>query len=671
MSAPITTENPASWIDLIPSSQPVSSVGTLATGGVGAGSAIASAIPGIVIPLALSALYSQFANRNAERKSTREASDAHARAADEAANAKKAPYDLIQSVRAKWNELGSKFADVGLGSLRGSELAYIEQDMRNLSTPSGPGVFNTTLTDQERQKLEQDLQLLNTVDVDALISSTLQNLPPSALQNMMSDPQLSQKLQPYLNQPTNGASLTNSFNSGGNPVTPAIANNLPPNMTDGPQLNFDMPINPAQATGNTPLGAFNPNATQTPAQTTGAPAPASNQLLSNLPSQQQFLQQLFQMFGLGNGGVSSLLQGAGTAAAGGGALGGLVGSGLGQVGNALEGLFGQGQTSSTGGSNVNTNTNTFAPTNTSSNTNAFAPSNTASPTNTFNPTSSNSNTFNPSINVAAATVPNQTNSNNPVTNSNNPNSYYFNNGFQTPANGMLGGSFGQDPNNPDPNAFNFGSGTPPPADQQNQQTQGAAQNNPLSQLLQMFGIQNPAQAGLGAGILGIGQLLNKDVNLPDFWQDRGVQDLYNFGNQAQHPMDPNVEAAMQRTLDIQNEQQLRNLRDVYKNARPGGDYLNDSAYQRDLANLQRKTSLNNADAMAQAQFKSNDQQIGVKSNLAEGSVGQGRAQALLDTQKNTNQNKLFGDLGSAFITGSMQKPTNNYTQQITIPKVGA
>jgi len=193
-------------------------------------------------------------------------------------------------------------------------------------------------------------------------------------------------------------------------------------------------------------------------------------------------------------------------------------------------------------------------------------------------------------------------------------------------------------------------------------TGDAQQSNPLNDLFAAFGIQNPAQAGLGAGILGLGSALEKDVTLPDFWSDRGVQDLANWGNTADHPMDANVEAAIQRSMDIQNEQQLRNLRDVYKNARPGGDYLNDSAYQRDLANLQRSMALNTADAKAGSQLQSNAQQIGVKTDLAAGSVGQGRAQALLDTQKQTNQNKLFGDLGSAFIQGSLQKPATTNVQ---------
>lgn len=181
------------------------------------------------------------------------------------------------------------------------------------------------------------------------------------------------------------------------------------------------------------------------------------------------------------------------------------------------------------------------------------------------------------------------------------------------------------------------------------------QSNSLNDLFQMFGIQNPAQAGLGAGILGLGQLLDKDVKLPDFWEDRGVKDLAAWGQTNTHPMDANVEAAIQRSMDIQNEQQLRNLRDVYKNARPGGDYLNDSAYQRDLDNLNRKMALNTADAKAGSQLQSNAQQIGIKTNLASGSVGQGLMQGLIDTQKQTNQNKLFGDLGSAFLTGSMKR----------------
>jgi len=219
-----------------------------------------------------------------------------------------------------------------------------------------------------------------------------------------------------------------------------------------------------------------------------------------------------------------------------------------------------------------------------------------------------------------------------------------------------GNQFGQQPGNP---------GQPPlqPGGFSNQNFFGGIntgdaqqQENPLNTLLSSFGIQNPGQAALGGGLLGLGQLLNKDVTLPDFWSDRGVQDLSNWSKSASHPLDPNVQQLIQNNNSINRRNEVERLNNLYKNMRPGTDYLSDSNYQRDYADLTRKLSLNEADTLAVPQLESNRQNIGIMSNLAEGSIGQGRAQGLLDTQKQSNQNKLFGDLGSAFLQGSMQKP---------------
>ena len=167
---------------------------------------------------------------------------------------------------------------------------------------------------------------------------------------------------------------------------------------------------------------------------------------------------------------------------------------------------------------------------------------------------------------------------------------------------------------------------------------------------------NPGLMGLGAGAMGLGQLMNKPTKMPDFNQNSQVQQLNNWQNQANHPMDPNVQKAMQNTLDIQNEQQLRNLRDVYKNLRPGTDYTTDSNYQRDLGNLNRGIATNNADAMAGQQFNSNQQQLGNLTNMAQLGVGQQMGQAGLDAQRRQQQNEMFGNIGSMFLQQGMGQP---------------
>lgn len=167
---------------------------------------------------------------------------------------------------------------------------------------------------------------------------------------------------------------------------------------------------------------------------------------------------------------------------------------------------------------------------------------------------------------------------------------------------------------------------------------------------------NPGMAGAGLGIMGLGQLMNKPVKMPDFNQNPQVQALNNWQNQASHPMDPNVATAMQNTLGIQNEQQLRNLRDVYANLRPGTDYTTDSNYQRDLGNLNRSMASQNADAMAGQQFNSNQQQLGNLTNMAQLGVGQQMGNANMQAQRQQQQNQMFGNVGSMFLQNGLGQP---------------
>lgn len=185
----------------------------------------------------------------------------------------------------------------------------------------------------------------------------------------------------------------------------------------------------------------------------------------------------------------------------------------------------------------------------------------------------------------------------------------------------------------------------------NQMSFGAAPQ----QAATVSGGMNPGMIGAGLGTLGLGQLFQPKVKAPDFGGLQSVQNLQNF-NSTPHPLDPAIQQSIQDSLNIQNEQQLRNLRDTYKNARPGTDYTTDSAYQRDLANLNRNMSMTGSDAMANASLQSNQQQLGNLTNLAglqsQGAMTQYGQQA----QKAQNQNQMFGNLGSMFLQKGLGIP---------------
>lgn len=167
---------------------------------------------------------------------------------------------------------------------------------------------------------------------------------------------------------------------------------------------------------------------------------------------------------------------------------------------------------------------------------------------------------------------------------------------------------------------------------------------------------NPGMAGAGLGIMGLGQMMNKPVKMPDFNSNPQVQALNNWQNQPNHPLDPNVTQGIQNTLNIQNEQQLRNLKDTYANLRPGTDYSTDSNYQRDLGNLNRSMAMQGADAMSQAQLQSNQQQLGNLTNMAQLGVGSQMGNANLQAQKQQQQNQMFGNVGSMFLQNGLGQP---------------
>lgn len=167
--------------------------------------------------------------------------------------------------------------------------------------------------------------------------------------------------------------------------------------------------------------------------------------------------------------------------------------------------------------------------------------------------------------------------------------------------------------------------------------------------------QNPGQGLAGLGIMGLGQALTPQVKSPNFSGLQNVQNLSNF-NSSPHSLDPAIQQSIQGSLNIQNEQQLRNLRDTYKNARPGTDYTTDSAYQRDLANLNRNMSMTGSDAFANATLQSNQQQLGNLTNLAGLDAQKAMTEYGQKSQQAQNFSQGFGNVGSMFLQKGLGIP---------------
>ena len=161
---------------------------------------------------------------------------------------------------------------------------------------------------------------------------------------------------------------------------------------------------------------------------------------------------------------------------------------------------------------------------------------------------------------------------------------------------------------------------------------------------------NPGQAMLGLGANLAGQAFSPKVNMPDMGSLESVQNLRNFQGAT---LPRNVEDSINRSVDIQHEQEMRRLRDVYKNARPGTDYLTDSAYQRDLANLQRQQTLNRADAQANALGQFNQQEMQHLSEVAQMDIYSIMVKLGMDAQEAEQFKQTFSNIGTPLLQSGL------------------
>lgn len=166
-------------------------------------------------------------------------------------------------------------------------------------------------------------------------------------------------------------------------------------------------------------------------------------------------------------------------------------------------------------------------------------------------------------------------------------------------------------------------------------------------IMSLFGGGNAGQTGIGLGALGLGQLLNKKVNAPNLNTPQ-VQSYQSFTqNPPQLPQ--SMQGEINNSLQLNEDEQLRNLRNVYKNLRPGTDYTTDSTYQRDLANLQRGMASNRANAMMGPTLQYLQPQQQALHDQAEMSMYQPMMQYGADTSRREGQNSMFSNIGSTFL----------------------
>ena len=160
-------------------------------------------------------------------------------------------------------------------------------------------------------------------------------------------------------------------------------------------------------------------------------------------------------------------------------------------------------------------------------------------------------------------------------------------------------------------------------------------------------------AGLAAPLLG-NIFAPKSPSAPNLNSLSSVQALQNF--RPGNSVSPEYQDMIQRNTGKLRETKVRELQQLYHNARPGTDYLSDSAYQRDLANLDKGIQDNMADELTQAESTFSQQEQDRLSQLAQMDIYSIMAQTGMEAQEAEQFKEMFSNVGSMFLTNATKKP---------------
>jgi len=158
----------------------------------------------------------------------------------------------------------------------------------------------------------------------------------------------------------------------------------------------------------------------------------------------------------------------------------------------------------------------------------------------------------------------------------------------------------------------------------------------------------------GLAIPAIGDMFSPKVGgIPDVNSLSSVQAMQNF--RPGTSMSPEYKAMLQRENDRMRETKVRELQALYHNARPGTDYLTDSNYQRDVANLDRELSTNMADNLARGEATFSQQEQDRLSQIAQMDIYNIMAQTGLDVQEANDFKQMFSNVGNMFLTNATKQ----------------
>jgi len=159
----------------------------------------------------------------------------------------------------------------------------------------------------------------------------------------------------------------------------------------------------------------------------------------------------------------------------------------------------------------------------------------------------------------------------------------------------------------------------------------------------------------GLAIPAIGNMFAPEVKeLPEFNSLSSVQAMQNF--RPGNSMSPEYRTMLQHETDRMKDQKVKELQALYRNARPGTDYLTDTNYQSDLSRINRETEEVMADNLARAEGQFSQQEQERLSQLANLDIYSIMAQTGLSAQEADNFKQMFSDVGNMFLTNATRQP---------------
>ena len=166
--------------------------------------------------------------------------------------------------------------------------------------------------------------------------------------------------------------------------------------------------------------------------------------------------------------------------------------------------------------------------------------------------------------------------------------------------------------------------------------------------------------GVGQGLLGIGipaigdMFAPKTPNILDINSLQSVQAMQQFS--PGKSVSPEYQGMLQNNVNRLRDKRVRDLQATYRSARPGTDYLTDTNYQRDLAEVERQVQGQLSDDLARAEGVFSSQEQERLSEIAQMDIYSIMAQTGLGAQEANDFKEMFSNMGNMLLTNATKKP---------------